>query len=89
MIKATTEHGTYYLIDLETGVAQRIKGEDRNEMYGDGDWFEFSSVSAYDRETMESVEGGIQVGYSMFFWLRGPRYYDWRISTDVTSIKEI
>lgn len=88
MIKVTTEHGTQYIIDYDNYCAKRVKGEDRNDMYGDGEWFTFQFVSSFDRETLERIDGGPQIGYSMYFQLSGPRDYDWRISTNITSIEE-
>jgi len=88
MIKVTTRHGTYYIIDKENQIAKRVKGDERNEMYGDEEWFEFSSVHSYVRETNTHGDD-IEIGKDMYFFLRGPRYYDWRISTTVTSIEEV
>lgn len=88
MIKATTEHGTYYLIDYENQLAMRVNGEGRNEMEGDSKWFRFISVSAYDWNTHERILGGIEVGKAMYFNLTGHAYYDWRISTTVVSIED-
>lgn len=88
MIKVTTEHGTYYLIDRERGRAKRVKGEERNDMYGDSEWFEFATVHSYVRETYEHGDD-IEIGKDMYFLLTGPRDYDWRISTEVVSIEEV
>lgn len=88
MIKATTNHGTYYLIDRENGRAKRIKAEGRNDMHGDGEWFEFLTVCSYVQETGEQGDD-IEIGKDMYFLLRGPRHYDWRISTKVVSIEEV
>lgn len=90
MIKATTKHGTYYLIDLDTQLAMRVKGDGRNKMHGDSQWFRFVSVSAWDWETNKSVDGGIQVGKAIYFALMGTGHpnYDWRISTNVISIED-
>jgi hypothetical protein len=87
MLKVTTEHGTYYLIDLEKGRAKRVKGDGRNDMYGDNEWFEFSTIHSYSRDT-QTHGSDIEVGKDMYFLLRGPREYDWRISTEVVSIEE-
>jgi hypothetical protein len=91
MIKATTQHGTYYLIDTENGRAMRVKAEDRNDMYGDGDWFEYSFFCPLKRTYGASYgdNGVVEVGKSIYFELRGPRYHDWRISTDVISVEEV
>lgn len=88
MLKVTTSHGTYYVIDMENHKAKRVKGEGRNEMYGDSDWFQFNSVNAYDYETQKNI-GPIQVGYPMFFTLHRHDRYDWRSSTTVVSIEEM
>jgi hypothetical protein len=88
MIKVTTQHGTYYLIDMENKRAKRVRGESPNKMLSDGEWFQFFLVEAFDRDTLEH-EGDIEVGKSMYFWLRGLRDYDWRISTDVVSIEQV
>lgn len=87
MIKATTKHGTYYLIDFENNLAMRVKAEDRNEMHGDGQWFRFAALQAYDLEERKA-DGEIEVGKPMFFWLTGNRHYDWRMSTPVVSIED-
>ena len=88
MIKATTSHGTYYLIDEENQSAMRVKAEGRNPMLRDNQWFRFSSVCPFDWDTKQRVEGGIQVGKAMHFTLSNHKDYDWRITTDVVSIEE-
>lgn len=88
MIKATTEHGTYYLIDLDTQLAMRVKADDRNDMSGDSQWFRFTSLSAWDWDAKEIVEGGVQVGKAMYLTLSNHIDYDWRISTNVISIED-
>ena len=88
MLKVTTQNGTYYLVDMENQCAKRVRGQSRNEMRSDGEWFQFFLVEAFDRNTLER-EGSIEIGKSMYFWLRGLREYDWRISTDVVSIEEV
>jgi len=87
MLKVTTLHGTYYLIDLIEGKAKRVRGEGRGEMLGDGEWFSFSGLHSYDRDTNTHGDE-IEVGKSMFFTVNGPRDYDWRISSNVSSIEE-
>ena len=87
MLKVITQHGTYYLIDMENKRAKRVRVESPNEMLSDGEWFYFLSVEAFDRYNLEHG-GDIQIGKSMYFLLRGLREYDWRISTDVVSIEE-
>jgi len=88
MIKVTTQHGTYYLIDMENKRAKRVRVESPNEMLSDGEWFYFLSVEAFDRYNLEHG-GDIQIGKSMYFWMRGLLDYDWRISTDVISIEQV
>jgi len=88
MIKVTTQHGTYYLIDMENKRAKRVRVESPNEMLSDGEWFYFLSVEAFDRYNLEH-DGDIQIGKSMYFWMRGLLDYDWRISTDVISIEQV
>ena len=88
MIKATTSHGTHYLIDEENQLAMRVKAEDRNPMLGDNQWFRFASVGPFDWDTKQRVEGGIQVGKAIYFNVFGDRDYDWRISTNVVSIED-
>lgn len=87
MIKATTSHGTYYLIDFEMGRAVRVPAEGRNAMHSDGDWFPFFSVSSYDPESREFSET-LTEGLCLYFQTR-ERMYDWRISTRVVSIEEV
>jgi hypothetical protein len=88
MIKVTTGHDTYYLIDMDKQIAKRVKGEGRNEMYHDDEWWDFYSVYAYDRKERKRVADNILVGYDMYF-NTGYGMYDWRISTNVTSIEEV
>lgn len=88
MIKVTTSHGTYYLIDEENQLAMRVKAEDRNPMHGDSQWFRFVSYYPWDWEQGKIVEGGIQEGKGIYFSLTGHAYYDWRISTSVVSIED-
>ena len=89
MIKATTEHGTYYLIDNKSGKAMRVKAEDRNDMYDDGEWFDFLYYCSVDRDKWKYGDNGeIEIGKSIFFALSRP-FGDWRISTDVVSVEEV
>jgi hypothetical protein len=85
MIKATTSHGTYYIIDTGNYCAKRVKAEGRGNMYGDGKWFHYSSLNAIENG---EAEGEIEVGKSMMFVLTGPRSYDWIATTPVVSIEE-
>ena len=88
MIKATTKHGTYYLIDFENNLAMRVKAEDRNPMSGDSQWFRFDSVAAFDWDTQKRLDRGIEEGKGMYFVVVGHPNYDWRISTTVRSIED-
>jgi hypothetical protein len=89
MIKATTKHGTYYLIDTENSRAMRVKAEDRNDMHDDGNWFDYAYFCPLERTYGASYgeNGVVEVGKSIYFELHGPRAYDWRISTDVVSVE--
>lgn len=89
LLKATTMHGTYYIIDTENKKAKRIKAENRQKMHGDNTWFSYSILTAYDRESNSVLESDIEVGKSMYFMLTGPRDYDWRISTNIMSLEKI
>lgn len=84
MIKATTRHGTYYLIDMENSLAKRVKAEGRNEMHDDNEWFVFRAVTSFNTES-GSWDGPIEVGKAMFFILDKD---NWRLSTTVVSIEE-
>lgn len=85
MIKVTTSHGTYYLIDHENNRAKRVKAEGRGDMYGDGEWFDYASVNAL---VDNFVDGEVEIGKPMSFVLTGPRNYDWITTTNVVSIEE-
>jgi len=91
MLKVTTTHGTYYLIDLVKDRALRIKGEDRREFIADNIWFSFSKIRAYDHTAKEEdrFKEGIHEGYPMFFNLVGHIDYDWIISSPVTQVEEV
>jgi len=88
MIKATTQHGTYYLIDDENGRAKRVRGEFRNKMYGDSEWFDFIGYHPVDRSNWTHGESGIEIGKAIFFYLPRP-FGDWRASTNVVSVEEV
>ena len=88
MLKVTTQHGTYYLIDKETSRAKRVKGDGRNDMYGDSDWFQYHNYQAYDFDSQE-FSIGIEVGKGIFFNLINHPQYAWRSSTKVVSIEEL
>lgn len=89
MIKVTTVHGTQYLIEFENARAMRIPSGG-NAMTDDESWFEFADVHAYDRETNTHIyEEPYIIGKAMFFYLTGPRDYDWKISTNIVSVEEV
>jgi len=88
MIKAITEHGSHYLIDMENLKAKRFAGDGRGTMIGDGEWFDFFYVSSIDRNTKEHSDVPLQVGKSLYFTTGGVGPYGWRISTDIVSIEE-
>jgi len=77
MTKATTSHGTYYLIDEDNYRAKRFPAPDRGELLTDNDWFNFSSWS------------GAAVGEIMHFNVIGHRAYDWQRTTRVASIEKV
>lgn len=92
MLKVTTKHGTYYLIDFEKNRALRIKGPYSHEIIPDDIWFAFVDIRAFDRNVGNFVEGlreGIQIGYSMYFQLRSYERVPWIITSDVVSIEEV
>lgn len=88
MIKATTSHGTYYIIDQDNNRAMRVKGEGRNAMWADDDWFDYVDIYPFDYKKFAVVDGDIREGVSMFFLLTHAPH-DYRISTDVVSIEEV
>ena len=80
MIKATTIHGTYYLIDEENGKAIRVPPHDRQDKYANAEgWFSFYTWT------------GAKVGDGMTFYLdRTPENpFDYQKSTVVVSIEEV
>jgi hypothetical protein len=85
MLKVTTSHGTYYIVDQETRRAKRIKAENRGDMYNDGEWFHYVSLTALHNG---KAYGEIEVGKPMHFILTGHNMYDWRTSTKIVSIEE-
>ena len=89
MKKYTTSHGTYYLVDEDNMRAKRVKGDGRNSLQMDGEWFNYVYYTAYDWDSREAL-GEPQVGKSIFFWL-GKRdiNHDYRITTDVTKIEDV
>jgi hypothetical protein len=87
-IKATTQHGTFYLIDDEANRAVRVKAENRNDMYGDSEWFDFKYFCSYDRDTIAYGDNGsLDIGKSIYFEVENHPQYDWRITTDVVSLE--
>lgn len=79
MIKATTIHGTYYLIDEENMKAIRVPPSNKNDVYANAEgWFNFFDWT------------GAKVGEGMTFFLdRTPENpFDWQKSTVVVSIEE-
>jgi hypothetical protein len=80
MIKATTIHGTYYLIDEENMRAIRVRPENRQDVYSNTEgWFNYFTFS------------GAKIGKPMQFYLEYTDHnpFDWQISTPVVSIEEI
>jgi hypothetical protein len=88
MLKITTNGGTYYLIDEQFRSACRFKGEGRNEMRGDGEWFYYSSMGAWDSEEKRIVSPPV-IGMPVFFNLTGHRDYDWRMTSTIRNIEEV
>lgn len=77
--KVTTQHGTYYIVDLDNKQFKRVKADGRNELNGDNDWVPFIADS------------GINVGEPMFFEMFPSRRTggdSWRMTTLVSSIEE-
>ena len=89
MIKVTTSHGTYYIIDLNDGKAKRIKGDGRNDMYRDGEWFQFSWLDAIDFDNDRYAKTNkIEIGKGIYFNVINHPHYTWRSTTRVVSIDE-
>lgn len=89
MLKVTTKHGTYYLIDDYAGKAMRVKGRDRNDMDYDGEWFDFIYYCSVDRDKWSyGDDGEIEIGKAIFFSVPRP-FGGWRVSTDVVSVEQI
>jgi hypothetical protein len=89
MIKATTDHGTYYLIDMKNLTAKRVPAADRGELLSDNQWFHFVGLTSFDRETQEHSLEPLELGKSLYFMMSTREQYDWRISTDIVSIEEV
>lgn len=78
MIKATTSHGTYYLIDEDNRRAVRVPPQGRQDVYPNTEgWFHYASYS------------GVEVGEKLFFTIIGDSAFDWQMSTPVVSIEEV
>ena len=86
MIKATTSHGTYYIIDEESRRAKRVRAEGRGNMYGDGEWFDYEYLTTW--QNRESGESKVEVGKAILFILNSHSAYDWRTTTKVVSVEE-
>ena len=94
VLKIITEHGSQYLIDIDSRKAMRIKGDLGKKIDTDGQWFNYSYFRSLDREDFDGFgfSGGdfgiVEIGKSIYFKLSGHRSYDWIISTKVYSIEE-
>ena len=80
MIKATTSHGTYYLIDEDNKKAIRVPPHDRQDKYANAEgWFSFYNWT------------GAKVGDGMTFYLERTDHnpFDYQKSTVVVSIEEV
>ena len=80
MIKATTIHGTYYLIDEDNKRAIRVPPSNKKDVYANAEgWFSF-----YDWT-------GVEVGDGMIFYLERTDHnpFDYQRSTVVVSIEEV
>lgn len=91
MIKATTQHGTYYIIDTALGKAKRVKGDGRNDMHRDGEWFQYTWLDSIDYdldEPMITKSYKIEIGRGIYFNLINHPHYDWRTTTRVVSIED-
>ena len=78
MIKATTSHGTYYLIDEKNNRAIRVPPENKEDVYLNTEgWFNYSSYS------------GIGIGKSLFFNIIDHPLFDYQKSTPVVAIEEL
>lgn len=90
MKKYTTSHGTYYLVDEENFRAMRVKGDGRNDLDKDGEWFSYTDMVAFDWLAFKSLDESPKVGMSILFLLGHLDInHDYRITTDVTSIEDI
>jgi len=77
MIKATTSHGTYYLIDEDNKKAIRVPPENKKDVNLNTEgWFSYSSYF-----------GG--VGSSLVFNIIDHPIFDYQKSTPVVSIEQV
>lgn len=80
MIKATTIHGTYYLIDEDNMKAVRVPPYNKKDVYANAEgWFNFFYWT------------GAKVGEGMifFFYPTPENPFDYQKSTVVVSIEEV
>lgn len=78
MIKATTSHGTYYVIDEDSNRAIRVPPENRHDVNLNTEgWFKYSSYS------------GAVIGEKMFFNIFDHPLFDYQLSTPVVSIEQV
>lgn len=80
MIKATTSHGTYYLIDEENKRAIRVPPSDKKDVYANTEgWFYFFNWT------------GAEIGKSMLFYMdrTAENPFDYQKTTPVVSIEEL
>lgn len=77
MIKATTSHGTHYLIDEKNHKAIRVPAQGRMNLDVENDWFYYTSKM------------GPEIGNQLYFNLWRHPKYDWIMSTPVTAIEEV
>lgn len=80
MIKATTSHGTYYLIDEENMKAIRVPPSNKEDVYANTEgWFNFFHWT------------GAKVGEGMMFYLAPTpeNPFDYQKSTVVVSVEDV
>ena len=75
-----TEHGTYYLVDLDSKKFMRVRAQGRNPLNGDSEWIPFITVS-------EIIVGGRM--HFVMFPSSASRGDTWRWTTLVTKIESI
>jgi len=75
--RVTTGHGTFYILDMEKKIGIRVPAEGRGELWADKQRWVFDNVFC-------------KLENSMYFEIpKGEGAYTWRVSTPVTSIKEL